>query len=286
MKLSLSLAEKLILLLSGETLPASSLKSKITEELLAEGILWQQGRVQRKIGLSNPESLKLYLQSKLGIADLENYIKIIKSEEVTRGKLIEVASDSKFKPVRSFTGFLINHYDPVKVRFKGVERVWKPLEGTFRFIYDFRDFTPDSDLTIVGIENPENFRHIQKQRYLFQNINPLFVSRYPQNQSKDLIEWLQMIPNHYLHFGDFDLAGIRIYQNEFQKYLEKKAGFLVPENIEELLSSYGNSKIYDTQYQSPSDIETHEPRLKKLLNLIHHYGKGLEQEILIDKSIS
>jgi len=37
----------------------------------------------------------------------------------------------------------------------------------------------------------------------------LFVSRYPQTQSKDLLNWLQSIPNPYLHFGDFDLTGNR-----------------------------------------------------------------------------
>ena len=39
----------------------------------------------------------------------------------------------------------------------------------------------------------------------------LFVSRYPQ--STDLRSWLQNIPNRYIHFGDFDLAGIHILRS-------------------------------------------------------------------------
>ena len=60
-------------------------------------------------------------------------------------------------------------------------------------------------------------------------INVLFVSRYPQ--SADLREWLIKIPNRYIHFGDFDLAGICIYQSEFYKFLGDRAGFLIPEDI-------------------------------------------------------
>ena len=89
-----------------------------------------------------------------------------------------------------------------------------PTEGTFQFIYDYERFILPADITIVGIENPENFRQISQQQYLFKDIKPLFVCRYPQNQSKDLLKWLQSIPNSYLHFGDFDLAGIGIYLNE------------------------------------------------------------------------
>ncbi|MCA6071324.1 MAG: hypothetical protein LE168_02900 [Endomicrobium sp.] len=68
-------------------------------------------------------------------------------------------------------------------------------------------------------------------------MRPLFVSRYPQNQSKDLIKWLQSIPNNYLHFGDFDFAGIGIYLNEYKKYLTDKAMFLIPENIEKFIAN-------------------------------------------------
>src|SRR5690606_17515230 len=121
------------------------------------------------------------------------------------------------------------------------------IDGTFKFIYEYEKFILSPDITIVGIENPSNFRHIDKQKYLFSDIKPLFVSRYPQNQSKDLIKWLQSIPNNYLHFGDFDFAGIGIYLNEFKKHLAEKASFFVPDNIEELLKESGNKKRYDEQ---------------------------------------
>jgi hypothetical protein len=109
----------------------------------------------------------------------------------------------------------------------------------------------------------------------------MFVSRYPQNQSKDLVKWLQSIPNDYLHFGDFDFAGIGIYLNEFKKHLTRNADFFVPENIDTLIADYGNKKRYDEQKINFDIKSIQEEKLLKLIATIHKYRKGLDQEILI-----
>jgi hypothetical protein len=106
------------------------------------------------------------------------------------------------------------------------------------------------------------------------------VSRYPQNQSKDLIKWLQSIQNHYLHFGDFDFAGIGIYMNEFKKHLKERTTFFVPENIDQLIDNYGNKKRYDEQKVNFNVKTISEDKLLKLINTIHKYRKGLDQEVL------
>jgi hypothetical protein len=128
------------------------------------------------------------------------------------------------------------------------------------------------------MENPENFRHIDNQRQLFPGIKPLFVSRYPQ--SKDLVKWLSAIPNRYLHFGDFDFAGINIYLNEYKKHLGSRSQFFVPDHIEEKILRYGSRHLYDKQLRlQPGPGKTDEPGLNNLISLIHTYKKGLEQEI-------
>ena len=75
---------------------------------------------------------------------------------------------------------------------------------------------------------------IRKQRLLFESVlkdKPLlFVSRYPQ--STDLRNWLKGIPNKYVHFGDYDLAGIHIFSTEFYKYLGDRSTYLIPLDIE------------------------------------------------------
>ena len=287
MEITVSIAENLILLQNGEKIPASKMKNSIVNEMFENGILGKQiqGRSKSLIYLSDKQKLNNFIQNHYGISDLKNYVDALKNDNLTRADAIAVSSDSKLTKIRTFKGFLINCYNPIQAIINEKSIVLNPTEGTFQFIYDFESFTISKNITIVGIENPENFRYIEKQKYLFENINPLFVSRYPQNQSKDLLKWLQKIPNDYLHFGDFDFAGIGIYLNEYKKYLGEKAQFFIPENIEYLFENYGNKKLYDNQ-KNNFDIETiSEINLLNLIEIIHKHKKGLEQEILIKKTV-
>lgn len=284
MKLPIALAEKLLLLANGEKIAASKMKHPIITDLISEGIIYRPGKINSTLQLIDRDQLNLYLNNRFSISNLENYIQALKSEGLMRGKLISIAADSKLKLIRTFKGFLINSFIPISATLNGKSFTINPTQGTFTFIYDFENFIPEKEVTIVGIENPENFRHIEKQQYLFQNIKPLFVSRYPQNQSKDLIKWLLSIPNNYLHFGDFDFAGIGIYLNEFKKYLGDKAGFFIPENIEGLIKSFGNKKCYDIQKINFKVNDIEEERLLELIEILHRNKKGLEQEVLCDEN--
>lgn len=281
MKLPITLAEKLLLLNHGKKIAASKMKHPIISDLISEGIIHRPGKINSTLQVVNKAQLMLYLNNRFGISSLENYIETFKKEEALRAELIVVAADSKLKSVRTFKGFLVNSFIPISATLNGKAVTIHPAEGTFDFIYDFENFIPEKTVTIVGIENPENFRHIEKQQYLFQHIQPLFVSRYPQNQSKDLMKWLQSIPNPYLHFGDFDFAGIGIYLNEFKKHLGDKAEFIIPENIEDLVRKFGNKKCYDVQKINFGLQDIKEERLLELIGLIHKEKKGLEQEVLV-----
>jgi hypothetical protein len=86
------------------------------------------------------------------------------------------------------------------------------------------------------------------------------------------------IPNHYLHFGDFDLAGIKIFLSEFQEFLgSDRSSYLIPDDIEYRLNS-GSRKRYDEQYSRFNDISSDMPELQRLIDLIHHERKGYDQE--------
>jgi len=281
MKLALNIAEKLLQLVEGQKIPASKMKYDIVQDLMAEGIIYRPGKVNSIIQLTDKQQLELYLKNHYEINDLRSYIEAVKNVEATRADLVAVAADSKVKVVRTFKGFLVNSYETINTTLNGEAHIIFPTIGTFNFIYDFEGFIPAPDVTIVGIENPENFRHIEKQQYLFQDIKPLFVSRYPQNQSKDLTKWLQSIPNNYLHFGDFDFAGIGIYLNEFQKYIGERANFFVPNNIEKLIVNLGSKKRYDVQKINFDSQQINENKVLNLMGIIHKNKKGLDQEGLI-----
>lgn len=279
MKLTISIAENLIAMLNGEKIPFSKVKHSTVEAMIENGILKKQilGRSKALVYLTDRNKLAAYLNNHLGIESLENYVDGLKREDLSRGEAIDISSNSKVKSIRTFKGFLVNCFQPVECKLNGKHLTIQPQEGTFTFIYDHENFSPSYNITIVGIENPTNFRHIQKQRKLFSHIQPLFVSRYPQN--KDLVKWLQSIPNNYIHFGDFDFAGLNIYFNEYKKHLKEKAKFFLPPEIEKLLSSKGNRDNYNNQSIQFDRNEIKEENILTLLKLIEKYKKGLEQEI-------
>jgi hypothetical protein len=178
----------------------------------------------------------------------------------------------------------VSCFEPIETTLCGEPVTVRPQPGLFTFIYDFERFLPSADITVVGIENPENFRFLETQKYLFPGIRPLFVSRYPQ--SSDLVRWLQRIPNPYLHFGDFDFAGIRIFLNEYRKHLGTKAQFFIPGNIDALVGKYGNRKLYNAQlHQAPDISAIDDPLIQGLIAVLHAHRKGLEQEILINQNV-
>lgn len=282
MKVPVHIAEKLLQLLQGESIPSSLARHSLIDDLVTEGIIERKGRIKKTLFLSNNKALNTYLQNHCSINDLQQYFQISNQENVLRSDLVAVSSNSKLVKVRTFKGFLVNCYSPIQATLDGKQIIINPVNGTFQFIYDFEKFIVSQDITIIGIENPENFRHIDRQKHLFKDIKPMFISRYPQNQSKDLIKWLQSISNNYLHFGDFDFAGIGIYMNEFHKHLVDRTEFFVPDNIDKLIADFGNKKRYDEQKINFKIKSIQQEKLLNLIEIIHKYRKGLDQEIFIN----
>ena len=192
-----------------------------------------------------------------------------------RHMLVQETGNSKSVKLRTFRGFLVNSYEPVKAMMGDSDFIISPTESTAVFIQNPEKFHIPSDVVIVGIENGENFRYIRHQKYLFGNKKILFVSRYPQ--SSDLKDWLRGISNEYIHFGDYDLAGISIYQSEFYRILGERASFFVPKDIEERLRT-GNEKLYNAQYLRYRNMKIIDSRLNWLVEMIHRYRKVYEQE--------
>ncbi|MGW8123781.1 DUF7281 domain-containing protein [Roseivirga echinicomitans] len=282
MKLSLKIAKVLVRLINGESVPNSTAKGQIIEELIAENILFRKGKHQKHLELINDQGLQLYLANQLQINDLYDYISALENEGSTRAEFVKITTDSKHSKERTFKGFLVNSYTRIKAELNEQEIIINPSKGSFIFIYDYETFKIPTGITVVGVENPRNFRHIQEQKYLFEDINPLFISRYPQNQNKDFIKWMKSIPNNYLHFGDFDIAGIGIYINEYKCHLSNKSSFYIPNNIEMDIKKNGNRKRFDNQKINFDIKKTQEPLIKDLIRIINSEKKGLDQEYYIN----
>ncbi|RYM34192.1 hypothetical protein ERX46_09550 [Brumimicrobium glaciale] len=283
MKLTLKIAKVLVQLIDGEAIPASSAKSKLIDDLVSENIIFRKGKQRKTLELLNEEALHIYLANQLQINDLKKYISAVENTESSRTDFVKITTDSKHSKERAFKGFLINCYHPIVGKLNGQEFIVNPSPGSFVFIYDFETFKIPKNVTVVGVENAKNFSQIEEQKQLFKDINPLFVSRYPQNQNKDFIQWMKSIPNDYLHFGDFDFAGIGIYLNEYKKKIIGKSSFFIPKNIDIILSKYGNRKRYDIQKMNFNQEDIKDEKLLGLVYLIALEKKGLDQEFFIGK---
>ncbi|QZE14985.1 hypothetical protein K4L44_03925 [Halosquirtibacter laminarini] len=281
-KITIQTAKKIQRLILGESIPLGQLKNAIINQMIDDGVLniKLQGRSKKTVFVLTPEAVTNYLHNEMGIHDLGVYIRNLESG-TTRAENIIASSDSKSSVVRTFKGFLVNCVAPIEAEMHNKALVIAPQEGTYTYIHDYESFHIPSETVVVGIENPENFRYIQQQISLFDHKSILFVSRYPQ--SKDLIRWLQQGDNSYIHFGDFDFEGIRIFRDEYFKYLGDRASFFIPQNIEDLIQRYGNKTLYDKQFRSTSSLNLNE-EVAQLIDLFHQYKRCLEQEIFISLS--
>lgn len=281
MKLTLKIAKVLVQLINGESIPNHSAKSRLIDNLISENIITRKGKHKKSLELINKEDLHTYLANQLQVNGLNKYILALENENSTRAEFVKITTDSKKSKERAFKGFLVNSYNSIKAELNNEPIVINPAKGSFVFIYDYESFKVPKKITIVGVENAKNFSQIQKQKYLFKDIIPLFISRYPQNQNKDFIKWMKSIPNNYLHFGDFDIAGIGIYLNEYKKHLFDKAKFFIPENINSDLRENGNRERFNKQKINFKIDKIQESKILDLIELIKTEKKGLDQEYYI-----
>ena len=282
MKLTLKIAKVLVQLINGESIPNHSAKSRLIDDLVSENIITRKGKHKKSLELVNKSSLHTYLANQLQINNLNKYILALENKNSTRAELVKITTDSKKSKERAFKGFLVNSYGSIKAELNNETIIINPTKGSFVFISDYESFKIPKEITVIGVENAKNFSQIQEQKYLFKNINPLFVSRYPQNQNKDFIKWMNSIPNNYLHFGDFDIAGIGIYLNEYKKHLLGKATFFIPEDIKSVLRKNGNRERFDNQKINFKIDKIQESRVINLIELIKKEKKGLDQEYYIE----
>ena len=293
-KLGLGDARQILAMLNGEEVASSKLSPRMAEMLREEGLLLMKSngsRCKYRMAEAMREPCRVFLAQQFGLkCSLEEWIGDF--SQGSRAELVSKVGDSKYKKVKTFRGFLIDCYTPIEATLNHRPFLLNPQEGSSVFINTPETFEIPEDVVVVGMENAENFMQIRKQKYLFDALSVdekeisdgfhrekpyLFVSRYPQESLSDLRDWLRRIPNRYIHFGDFDLAGVHIYLSEFYAQLGDRASFLIPSDIESRLAD-GNASLYDQQYAMFKNMKVTDARLQPLVDIIHCYGKGYEQE--------
>lgn len=281
MKITQRLIENLRRLVAGEEVPYSAMPQTLSSSLLKEGLLYIVTHGSRKLlKVRDPEALEASLPKySEAFADLDSAG--ILTGNSTRAEQAYLSGNSKIRNQRSCPGFLVNSYAGIECRLNGKPVTVNPPAGSAVYIADWQNFQIPSDILIVGVENMENFLRIHDQRQLVDSFlrqgerGVLFVGRYAF--SSDLMRWLGRIPNRYLHFGDFDLAGISIFISQFLPSVGNRGSYLIPADIESRIS-HGSRVRYDDQYLKYSALSTNIPELERLISTIHKYRRCYDQE--------
>ena len=282
MKLTSRLIENLQRLSHGESIPYSALPKSLAESLTEEGLLSiAYHGTKRCVIARNAKALASALpQYNEALKDLDAAVRVL-TEDNSRAAQAALSGNSKTSSKRAMPGFLVNSYNRIDCMICGQPFAIEPAEGSAVYIANWQTFVPPVSTLIIGIENTENFLRIREQRNFFDDFlqqeesEILFVSRYAF--SSDLMDWLASIPNRYLHFGDFDLAGISIFWNQFKPFVGERGSFLIPSDIESRLKN-GSRKRYDDQYQKFYDLTTTDPDISNLISLIQKYRRTYDQE--------
>lgn len=277
MSLSTKQINNLKSLLQGETLAWSALNKELRQTLIDEELVIIKSQHSHKnLFVPMPDSLLMFLEQHYEELRGYDWDGHGLSMTTTRAELATGSGNSKTKTIRTCPGFLVNSFSPIEAHIGSKKITIFPVEGTLLFITEWKQFMIPDDVLVVGIENMENFRYVGKQKHLFsENKSILFVCRYPQ--SKDLVSWLKQIPNQYLHFGDFDLAGMRIFETEYYKHLQDRASFFIPNDIERRIQN-GSVERYNIQYERFKNYVPFDKRLLPLYNLIQKYHRCYDQE--------
>jgi len=280
--LSIAFAKKLLIFYEESTVNSSHFPKNKTFDDFLENIFIKKVTGKRRYKIScDITQLELYLKNHYQINDLKAYVNI--NEKTTRSEATKIASNSKMTNKKVFQGIWFNSFQDISAALNGEIINLKPTKGSVSFFTDFEQLELDKDIIIVGVENAENFINIAFQQYLFDDTKRYLFTFRDMKNYKTLKQWLNKIENPYLHFGDFDLAGVAIFEHQFHNFLGKRATFFVPNNLKQLFNDFGNSDLYNKQFAKYPNLKGSTIKTKQLLELIHKNQKGVDQESLIKR---
>ena len=152
--------------------------------------------------------------------------------------------------------------------------------GVSMFIDDLNKLIPDVEATIIGIEDAQIFINVTRYRHRFPGGENLFVLRHCSERK--IVDWLETLPNKYLHFGDFDFKSFSNYGVHYKQRLGARCSYLLLPNFEKELRLHGNEKIFNDQLGYRARAETiAEESICKMIDLMTTYKRGLKQSSFI-----
>lgn len=206
--------------------------------------------------------------------EIDTYINEIFDNTPSRDTIQKWHNSSKAKDSQSLKGLYVSSLSEVDIKLNDELVTIIPSNGLGYFLFHTEKIEIFEDTIIVGIENYQVIWFAKKYKEFFENENILFVVR-----NTFMLEWIKSLNNEYIHFGDYDLAGIKIYLNEILPRLKrsKKHSMFIPKNIECMIEKHGDHELYEKQKQY-EDLHSSDEEINGLIKTIRTYKKSLEQE--------
>lgn len=211
--------------------------------------------------------------------DLDSALELAGNPDASRGKRVQLASNSKQNGAsKTILGFTLLADREVSIQYQGRDYIISPKVGLHAI--GENPIGIPQEARIVIVENPECLYDLNWIQFVGLKIEDgpyIILCRSLLCESGKL--WLESIPNRCYYFGDFDLAGIRIYETEFKSRLGDKISFIVPNDIEYRIRRNGNPELYTKHVNECFDaVESKSGELTELIALLHRLQSGYEQE--------
>ena len=256
---------------------------KLLEELIGCNCVYVSGKPQQ-IYLNDEEALFGVIKSNgykvNSIEDLDYFIE--EKEPKSRDEIADNYSHTKRVESKSFNGLMVSVFDKLEVIYNEKKQYFYPLEGSGLFVHYTSKLQLDDDVIVVGVENPQVVWYINKYKHLFNKEKKYLFLCISEYKTTYQYKWLESFCGEYIHFGDFDLAGINIYLNAIVPKLKKAKShsFLFPDNIYEIIKEKNYMVDYSNQTRYLNITSKKDKDLQKLIEFIKNNKITIEQEDL------
>ena len=232
----------------------------------------------RYINLAKEENVFLFFKNNDYYIDskdeIDSYIEEMFDNKPSRDKIQQWHNSSKAKDSKSLKGLYVSSLNAIDIKLNDEVVNIIPNSGLGYFLFYTQKIELFDSTVIVGVENYQVIWFAQKYKQFFENSNILFVVINPY-----MLEWIATLENEYIHFGDYDLAGINIYLNKIVPKLQnsKRYSMFIPDNIEFLIEEHGDCELYEKQKQY-KNLMTDDVKINALIQSIQDNKKSIEQE--------
>lgn len=257
---------------------------KLLEEFMRCNGVYISGKPQQ-IYLNDEEALLGVIKTNgykvNSIEDLDYFIKENENPK-SRDEIADNYSHTKRVESKSFNGLMINVLDKLEVTCNDKKQYFYPMEGMGLFIHYTSKLEVYDDVILVGVENPQVVWYINKYKHLFNKEKKYLFLSISEYKTTYQYKWLESFYGKYIHFGDFDLAGINIYLNTIVPKLKncKSHSYLIPDDIYKKMKKRNYQKDYSNQTRYLNIESNFEPKLQELIFFIKDTKLTFEQEML------